>query len=244
MWHSTKFEKPNRYGKCKRTFCVRCARHHKSCDLYRPCKFFKIDSKLCQQKPKISKIFVDGSVQAVIAGKNNMRNRKYSSIAFERQIKILKLKMKHFNARMAFHKKKIKVKNDKIEAKKAENKKLKAAVHKMKQKYSKNKESWNNKRSKWKLKLKKMKDLISRAKEKQKNLQELIKREHQKIVAHKKQKRPHPTKPFIDRSKDRSTFRQHGYSFDNFKRPKENFQTTRPKDLASLQRHLSPRYSK
>ena len=31
--------------------------------------------------------------------------------------------MKHFNARMAFHKKKIKVKNDKIEAKKAENKK-------------------------------------------------------------------------------------------------------------------------
>ena len=85
-----------------------------------------------------------------------MRNRKYSRIAFERQIKvyiknsysskplwfilgivfyeytckiynniikILKLKMKHFNARMAFHKKKIKVKNDKIEAKKAENKK-------------------------------------------------------------------------------------------------------------------------
>ena len=32
--------------------------------------------------------------------------------------------------------------------------------------------------------------------------------------------------------------------FASFKRPKENFQTTRPKNIASLQRHLSPRHSK
>ena len=72
-------------------------------------------------------------------------------------------------------------------------------------------------------------------------MHELIKQAQKKRASSIKrlryQKRAKLTRPFS------SSIRQIS-PFASFKRPKENFQTTRPKNIASLQRHLSPRHSK
>lgn len=210
-------------GQCSRTFCVMCARHHTKCDRYRPCKFFKIDSKLGEKLPKISNVFIDSSVQSVHSAKKIIRNRKYSRVLCERQIKILNLKINHYLSRLTMCKQPIRIKNKEIKAKRIQNKKLKEAAKKMKEKYSKKKVVWNNKRAKWKLKLKRIQILISKAKEKQKNTHGLIKKAQKERAARIKrlryQKRPKLPRLFSSSVRKISPF-------NSFKHPKENFQTT------------------